>query len=545
LHFVLPITTQLGGYRKVKTILVTGGAGFIGGTYVRRYASKSLKIINLDSLTYAGNLESLATLNNCASHRFVHGDVRDTELVTRLLREHQPEAVLHFAAESHVDRSIGAPAQFIETNVLGTQNMLECARGYWADLSDAGKRTFRFLHVSTDEVYGSLGSTGKFTESTPYAPNSPYSASKAASDHLARAYFHTYGMPVLISNCSNNYGPFQFPEKLIPLMIMNALEGKPLPIYGDGSNIRDWLHVDDHCEALNMILEKGRPGEVYNIGGDAERTNLDVVETICRLVDKLRSDASENSATSLITYVTDRPGHDQRYAIDASKIKREVGWIPKHGFESGMHETVQWYLENRSWTESVTSGSYQRQRLGIIADSETMNPKPVDVTTPTTVAANVYTDGEIEGVQIRPLKKFSDDRGWLIELFRDDEMPADNNAVMAYVSETKPGVTRGPHEHVDQADYFAFIGPGNFALYLWDSRPDSKTYARRSKTLCGVDNPVSVIIPAGVVHAYKNVTDEVGWVFNAPNRLYAGHGKKEPVDEIRHEDKNDSPYQID
>ena len=525
----------------MKTILVTGGAGFIGGTFVRRFAGSDYRIVNLDALTYAGNLESLNSLRENTGHQFVHGDIRDSDLISALLAKHNPDAVLHFAAESHVDRSIGAPALFIETNVLGTQKLLEATRAYWNDLAADRKSKFRFLHVSTDEVYGTLGATGKFTEETPYAPNSPYSASKAASDHLVRAYFHTYGMPTLISNCSNNYGPFQFPEKLIPLMILNAVEGKPLPIYGDGSNVRDWLHVEDHCDALHAILQRGTPGEVYNIGGDAERTNLEVVNTICQIVDEQQE--SGESSTSLIQYVMDRPGHDQRYAIDASKIKSELDWSPKHDFETGIRETVRWYLANRTWSENVTSGNYQRQRLGLLekgADAVTS-----DVTAAKTVAAESYAFGDIDGVEFQPLEKFSDERGWLVELFRDDEMPNENNVVMSYVSETKPGVARGPHEHVDQADYFAFLGPGNFKLYLWDSRPWSPTYGKRSVTTCGVDNRVAVSIPAGVVHAYQNIADEDGWVFNAPNRLYAGHGKKQPVDEIRHEDKLNSPYQLD
>ncbi|MCA9218457.1 MAG: dTDP-glucose 4,6-dehydratase [Planctomycetales bacterium] len=524
----------------MKTILVTGGAGFIGGTFVRRFAGRPFRIVNLDALTYAGNLASLRCLDESPDHDFIHGDIRDMSLVSKLLADYQPDAIAHFAAESHVDRSIGAPAQFIETNVLGTQNMLEAARAYWNGLPDERKSAFRFLHVSTDEVYGTLGETGKFTETTPYAPNSPYSASKAASDHLARAYFHTYGMPTVISNCSNNYGPFQFPEKLIPLMIMNAVEGKPLPIYGDGSNVRDWLHVEDHCDALKQVLEQGRPGEVYNIGGDAERTNLQVVHAICDVVDELC--AKGESSRSLITYVQDRPGHDQRYAIDASKIQNELGWQPTHDFESGIRETVQWYLDNQEWSNDVTTGNYQRQRLGLLNEEESSSA--VELTDVRTVAADSYTEGEIDGVSFRPMKKFSDDRGWLIELFRNDELES-HDVVMTYVSETKPGVARGPHEHVDQADYFAFVGPGNFKLYLWDSRPWSPTYGKCSKTICGTDNPVAVIVPVGVVHAYENVSDENGWVFNAPDRLYAGRGKKDPVDEIRHEDKPNSPYQLD
>ncbi|MEZ6118362.1 MAG: dTDP-glucose 4,6-dehydratase [Pirellulaceae bacterium] len=521
----------------MKTILVTGGAGFIGGTFVRKYVG-ACRIINLDALTYAGNIESLETVKDQPNHVFVHGDIKDKTLVTQLFQQFQPDGVLHFAAESHVDRSIGAPAVFIETNVLGTQNLLECARAYWSELDDEQKKSdFRFLHVSTDEVYGSLGESGKFTEETKYAPNSPYSASKAASDHLVRAYFHTFKLPTMISNCSNNYGPFQFPEKLIPLMIMNAVEGKPLPVYGDGSNIRDWLHVEDHCEALMAIFDQGRPGEVYNIGGDAERTNLEVVNQICSLVDELCPDLAHRPASSLITYVTDRPGHDQRYAIDASKIQSELGWKPKHTFEAGLKDTVQWYLQNQVWSERITSGKYQRERLGLLDNSS------VEFVAKS-VAADKYTPGEIEGAIIRPLKKFADDRGWLVELFRNDELANANYPIMSYVSETKPGVARGPHEHVDQSDYFAFVGPGNFELYLWDSRPDSLTYGKCHIETYGEDNPAAVIVPPGVVHAYKNVSDYSGWVFNAPNRLYAGPGKKFPVDEIRHEDQTDSPYQM-
>ena len=521
----------------MRTILVTGGAGFIGGTFVRLFAGKNgLKLVNLDALTYAGNLDSLESISDCSSHEFVHGDIRDASLVSNLLQEHQCDGIAHFAAESHVDRSIGAPAQFIETNVLGTQNLLECARAYWTSLSNDRKSDFRFLHVSTDEVYGSLGATGKFTETTPYAPNSPYSASKAASDHLVRAYHHTYGLPVLISNCSNNYGPYQFPEKLIPLMILNAIERKPLPVYGDGLNVRDWLHVEDHCEALLEILQHGTPGEVYNIGGDAEKTNLDVVKTICSIVDELRP-SDQGPADSLITFVQDRPGHDQRYAIDATKIHRELGWKPKHNFETGIRQTIQWYLDNEAWSNNVTSGKYQRERLGLIKESTTnLSPK--------TVAATEYCEGDIDGVVFKSLRQFQDERGWLVELYRNDEIAEEHHPVMAYISETNPGITRGPHEHVDQSDYFAFIGPGNFDLYLWDSRPTSPTYGHRNITRCGVENPVSVIIPPGVVHAYKNIGETSGWVYNGPNRLYAGHGKNSPVDEIRHEDNTDSPYQI-
>jgi dTDP-glucose 4,6-dehydratase len=283
-----------------------------------------------------------------------------------LLEEHRPRAILHLAAESHVDRSIDGPAEFVETNVVGTFRLLDAAKTYWTGLPDAERDAFRFLHISTDEVYGSLGSTGYFTEETPYAPNSPYSASKAGSDHFVRAYHHTYGLPVLITNCSNNYGPFQFPEKLIPLMIRNAIEGKPLPVYGDGQNVRDWLFVDDHCRALRMVLERGRPGEVYNVGGNSERANLSVVETICDLVDRLKPGLKHSPCHNLITFVKDRPGHDRRYAIDSSKIQKELGWRPQHNFESGIEATVRWYLENPVWIDRVTSGKYRGERLGTL-----------------------------------------------------------------------------------------------------------------------------------------------------------------------------------
>lgn len=524
----------------MKTLLVTGGAGFIGGTFVRRFVrDERYRIINLDLLTYAGNLESLASLAGHPGHVFVRGDIRDGSLVGQLLRQYQPDAIVHFAAESHVDRSIGAPATFIDTNVVGTQNLLEAARGYWSGLEGDARTAFRFLHVSTDEVYGSLGATGKFTETTPYAPNSPYSASKAASDHLVRAYHHTYGLPVLVSNCSNNYGPYQFPEKLVPLMILNALGGRPLPVYGDGANIRDWLHVEDHCEALQTILERGRPGEVYNIGGDAERTNLEVVETICRLVDELRPDLPHRPCRQLLKFVADRPGHDRRYAIDASKIRTELGWQPRHDFESGMRETVDWYLGNREWSEQVMAGTYQGQRLGLLGPNASEGVK-----TPTTRPAAKYVTGPIEGVDIRPIRRFGDPRGWLSEIFREDELDREVHPVMAYVSATKAGVVRGPHEHVDQTDYFAFVGPSTFEIHLWDSRPDSPTYGNYWCCQAGEESPAAMIIPPGVVHAYRNVGTRDGWVFNAPNRLYAGPGKREPVDEIRHELDEHSPYQV-
>jgi dTDP-glucose 4,6-dehydratase len=349
----------------MKTVLVTGGAGFIGSNFVRQWlAEAGGTIVNLDKLTYAGNLDSLSDLLSRPQHCFVEGDIADGPLVSGLLAEHRPGAVVHFAAESHVDRSIDGPAEFVATNVVGTFRLLEAARHYWAALAEPERSQFRFVQVSTDEVYGSLGAAGKFTEQTPYAPNSPYSASKAAADHFARAYFHTYRLPVLTTNCSNNYGPAQFPEKLIPLVILNALEGKPLPVYGDGQQVRDWLYVEDHCRAIRAVLEKGTPGETYNIGGDSERANLQVVRTICEIVDSLRSDLPHRPCTSLITHVTDRPGHDRRYAIDTAKV-RGLGWRPREDFESGLRRTVAWYLAHRDWVERITTGKYRRERLGL------------------------------------------------------------------------------------------------------------------------------------------------------------------------------------
>jgi len=342
-------------------ILVTGGAGFIGANFVLDWlAQHSEPVINLDKLTYAGNLENLASLQGDARHIFVQGDIGDRVLVGKLLAEHQPRAIINFAAESHVDRSIHGPEDFIQTNIVGTFHLLEEVRGYWNNLGEAGKAAFRFLHVSTDEVYGSLGKEdAPFTEQTPFAPNSPYSASKASSDHLVRAYHHTYGLPVLTTNCSNNYGPYQFPEKLIPLMILNATRGKPLPIYGDGMNVRDWLYVSDHCAAIRVVLEHGRVGETYNIGGWNEMPNLDIVHRVCGLLDEFQPNP-EGPATRLITYVKDRPGHDRRYAIDATKIHRELGWKPAETFDTGIRKTVQWYLDNMGWVENVASGEYRK-----------------------------------------------------------------------------------------------------------------------------------------------------------------------------------------
>ncbi|ALN92599.1 dTDP-glucose 4,6-dehydratase [Lysobacter gummosus] len=343
---------------------MTGGAGFIGGNFVLDAVGKGVKVVNLDALTYAGNLDTLSSLDGNANHVFVQGDIGDAALLKRLLAEHRPEAVINFAAESHVDRSIDGPAAFVQTNVVGTLSLLEQVRDYWKSL-DAPKRDgFRFLHVSTDEVYGSLGDSGKFTETTPYAPNSPYSASKAASDHLVRAFHHTYGLPVLTTNCSNNYGPFQFPEKLIPLVIAKALAGEPLPVYGDGMNVRDWLFVGDHCAAIARVLEAGRIGETYNVGGEAERPNLTVVKTICALLDQRRPLADGRARESLITFVADRPGHDRRYAIDASKLHDELGWKPTLTFEQGIARTVDWYLDHQPWVRRVLDGSYRLERIG-------------------------------------------------------------------------------------------------------------------------------------------------------------------------------------
>ncbi|BDW10211.1 dTDP-glucose 4,6-dehydratase [Polynucleobacter sp. SHI8] len=344
-------------------ILITGGAGFIGGNFIIDWLDQpnADSVSNLDCLTYAGNLTTLNSVRQNKNYRFFHGNIGDKALVSNLFKEHQPQAIVNFAAESHVDRSIHGPGKFIQTNIVGTFNLLECARAYWSDLPQSEKSSFRFLHVSTDEVYGSLGPNDPpFTEKHPYEPNSPYSASKAASDHLVRAWFHTYGFPVLTTNCSNNYGPYHFPEKLIPLCILNALNGKPLPIYGDGQQIRDWLYVKDHCAAIRTVLEKGTLGETYNIGGWNEKANIDVVKQICIILDELQPRSDGKSYAEQITFVKDRPGHDRRYAIDASKIERELGWKPAETFETGIRKTVQWYLDNPKWVEGVVSGSYRQ-----------------------------------------------------------------------------------------------------------------------------------------------------------------------------------------
>jgi dTDP-glucose 4,6-dehydratase len=346
------------------SLLVTGGAGFIGANFVLQAVADGMHIINLDKLTYAGNPDTLASLHGNDRHVFVHGDIGDRALVARLLAEHRPVAVVNFAAESHVDRSIDGPAEFVQTNVVGTLGLLECARDYWRGLEGSAREAFRFLHVSTDEVYGSLGAEGSFTETTPYAPNSPYSASKAASDHLVRAFQHTYGLPTLTTNCSNNYGPYQFPEKLIPLVIQKALAGEALPVYGDGLNIRDWLFVGDHCSAIRRVLEGGRVGETYNVGGNAERENIAVVKAICALLDARQPLADGRPRESLITYVKDRPGHDRRYAIDSGKLQSELGWRPSQTFESGIAATVDWYLAQQAWVQRVLDGSYRMERLG-------------------------------------------------------------------------------------------------------------------------------------------------------------------------------------
>ncbi|MBS0226999.1 MAG: dTDP-glucose 4,6-dehydratase [Proteobacteria bacterium] len=344
--------------------LVTGGAGFIGGNFVLEAVRDGIKIVNLDALTYAGNRDTLASLDGNPNHVFVHGDIGDRELVSSLLAEHRPDAVVNFAAESHVDRSIDGPAAFIHTNVVGTLGLLEAVRDHWKSLEGAARDGFRFHHVSTDEVYGTLGDTGLFTEETAYAPNSPYSASKAASDHLVRAFHHTYGLPVLTTNCSNNYGPYHFPEKLIPLVIAKALAGEPLPIYGDGKQVRDWLYVGDHCAAIRNVIARGKVGETYNVGGNAEKQNIEVVKTICALLDQRKAKADGSKYETQIIYVQDRPGHDRRYAIDASKLKRELGWEPAHTFEQGIADTVDWYLANQPWVNRVLDGSYRLERIG-------------------------------------------------------------------------------------------------------------------------------------------------------------------------------------
>ncbi|MGY1410370.1 dTDP-glucose 4,6-dehydratase [Luteimonas sp. A611] len=346
------------------TWLVTGGAGFIGANFVLDTVARGVRVVNLDALTYAGNLDTLEGLHGNPGHVFVHGDIGDRALVARLLAEYQPGAVLNFAAESHVDRSIDGPAAFVQTNVVGTLALLEVARDHWKSLEVEARAAFRFLHVSTDEVYGALGETGRFTESTPYAPNSPYSASKAASDHLVRAFHHTYGLPTLTTNCSNNYGPYHFPEKLIPLVIARGLAGESLPVYGDGRQVRDWLFVADHCEAIRTVLARGRVGETYNIGGDAEKQNIEVVQAICSLLDQRRPRPDGKLRASQITFVADRPGHDRRYAVDASKLRDELGWAPKYSFERGIAETVDWCLANQAWVQRVLDGSYRLERIG-------------------------------------------------------------------------------------------------------------------------------------------------------------------------------------
>lgn len=345
-------------------ILITGGCGFVGSNLVRYSLENGYEVVNLDKLTYAGNRSSLADIEDHPSYTFVHGDICDLPSVRRLLEEHCPSGILNLAAESHVDRSIDSPEEFIQTNIVGTFRLLSASLEYYRKLDEAEKEKFRFLHISTDEVFGSLGPDGLFTETSPYGPRSPYSASKASSDHLARAFHHTYGLPVLVTNCSNNYGPYQFPEKLIPLVINSAIRGKSLPVYGDGKNVRDWLFVQDHCEAIRLVLEKGKQGETYNIGGAAERTNIDIVRTLCRLLDELSPRGDGGKYEDQISFVPDRPGHDRRYAIDASRISGELGWKPSNTFETGMRRTVEWYLENQEWVERILSGKYRMERLG-------------------------------------------------------------------------------------------------------------------------------------------------------------------------------------
>ncbi len=349
---------------KEKCLLVTGGAGFIGSALIRHLITKTdYSAINLDKLTYAGNLESLAEIENSSRYTFVKGDICDKSLVSSLLKKHQPSAIMHLAAESHVDRSIDGPSEFIQTNIIGTFNLLECALEFWK--AENQNLNFRFQHISTDEVYGSLGETGLFKETTPYDPSSPYSASKASSDHLVRAWEKTYGLPVLVTNCSNNYGPYHFPEKLIPLIIQNALQGKALPVYGDGKQIRDWLFVEDHAKALFTVLEKGKVGETYNVGGDSEKQNIDVVKKICGFLDEYVPDSKFKPHAQLITYVTDRPGHDRRYAIDCTKLKNELGWKQEESFETGIKKTVRWFLDNQTWVKQVLANKYSGERLGL------------------------------------------------------------------------------------------------------------------------------------------------------------------------------------
>jgi dTDP-glucose 4,6-dehydratase len=352
-----------------QTVIVTGGAGFIGSCLVRQLVARGEHhVVTVDKLTYAGNLDSLAEALTAPLHEFIEADICDREAIARILAKYRPGQVYHLAAESHVDRSIDGPAAFLQTNVVGTFSLLEQVRAYWSDLGAAERDAFRMLHISTDEVFGSLGPEGFFTENSPYSPRSPYAASKAAADHFVRTFFHTYGLPVMVTHCSNNYGPYQFPEKLIPLMILNALEGQPLPVYGDGSHVRDWLFVEDHCRALQTVMERGIPGETYNIGGNCERTNREVVNAICAGVDRLRPHLPHFPCSGLITLVRDRPGHDQRYAIDASKIQNTLGWQPAFDFESGLAQTIAWYLDNPTWISRVTTGVYQRERLGVSSD---------------------------------------------------------------------------------------------------------------------------------------------------------------------------------
>jgi dTDP-glucose 4,6-dehydratase len=346
-------------------ILVTGGAGFIGSNLVRSLVLSGVNVLNVDKLTYAGNLNSLADVRSRSNYHFASIDIVDSAAIHKALQDFQPDAVMHLAAESHVDRSIDRPSQFIETNVIGTFNLLQASLHYWRSLSKDHADRFRFLHVSTDEVYGSLGATGYFSEETRYDPHSPYSASKASSDHLARAWHDTYGLPVLVTNCSNNYGPYQFPEKLIPVVILKCLRAEPIPVYGKGENIRDWLYVEDHCDALQLVLKRGKPGQTYNVGGNNELRNIDLVQTLCEVLDQLKPSPSSESYARLITFVTDRPGHDLRYAIDASKIRNELGWSPKQNSKSGFHKTINWYINNPTWWQAILDGTYKLERLGL------------------------------------------------------------------------------------------------------------------------------------------------------------------------------------
>jgi dTDP-glucose 4,6-dehydratase len=536
------------------TILVTGGAGFVGSNFVRWILERGgTRVINLDLLTYAGSLEGLSPWRDSPQHIFIQGDIADRALVSSLLRRYECQAIVNFAAETHVDRSIGDPGSFVRTNVLGTFELLEAALAYWESLAGELQQQFRLLHVSTDEVYGSLSTDGFFTENSPYAPNSPYAASKASSDHFVRAYQHTYGLPVLITNCSNNYGPYQFPEKLIPLTILNVLHGRPVSVYGNGQNVRDWLHVDDHCRALQLVLQHGHSGEVYNVGGNCERTNLEVVTAICETIDAMRPELPYGPSTRLLRFVADRPGHDFRYAVDSSKLHRQLGWRPTIGFREGLERTVRWYRDNLSFVESVSSVSYRGERLGLerLRHSQ-FAAEPIEVARKASVAlessvavahdeptAITAARGEptaasdvlrsprarshpwhqdIEGVEFIQLRRQSTDQGAIAELYHERQTRPSDWPIVNYLIEAPPKATHGPHASSSEADYLAFVGPGDFQLSLWDSRISSSTHGNRIECVVGMSDPQAVVIPPGVVHSYKNIGEQAGCVLNAVKR---------------------------